>query len=246
VNRPSVIATWILLFLVRPDFSATPNPPDGRKLEPVSGVVEDTNGKPINGVWVLNLRLWGGRVDTASDGSFRIEESSGRLLFNHPSYAPEFVLLRPGQRLPIRITLRTRASVEWKLAKCKGVSLGDPTHHRRLKLKIPRGFDVLKSRDVDYNVSTVVERRSKAVLDFWQIASYSAGMPEFKWYDGLVELRTRPIDLAGWEGFDVRGTTTDGRVSRWMGTLYTNVVYSTVSADVARKFDRIIDSACYY
>lgn len=57
MNRPRVVARWILLFLVRPEFSATPNPPDDRKLVPVSGVVEDTSGKPINGVWVLNLRL---------------------------------------------------------------------------------------------------------------------------------------------------------------------------------------------
>lgn len=245
MNWKTISAVCIPMFLAPLGLLATPNPPDAHNRVVLTGVVESASGKPIGGVWVLNLMPRGGRVETASDGSFRIEKPSGRLLFNHPLYAPEFVLVRPEQPLPMKIVLRPRTSTEWKLPACTGIRFGDQARGKLIRLKIARSFQVFKSRDADYDLITVVERRSQAILRFWRIG-HSAGMPEFDWYDQLVILSTRPLTLAGREGFDVRGTASDGKVSRWVGTFYTHVVYSKVPADIAVKFDRIIDSACYY
>jgi hypothetical protein len=211
----------------------------------IVGTVENLKGDPIANATVVELSRKDSEARTLADGTFRLSlEAPGPLLIEHPSYGPAF-LVTDARQLSVRIVLQPRQSSSWVIPPCRGASARTASPLKTLVLRVSRGLKQRVRKETDFELVTITGGRSYAELHFWKRV-VSSGRPSASWFRNIVEITsTRLVDIAGTQGYDVRGTTPDGRLSRWTGSFFSFIEYSAADAAVGRLFDSIIERVCY-
>jgi hypothetical protein len=117
---------------------------------------------------------------------------------------------------------------------------------KMLQLRTPAGFQRHVNKDIDYEFMEFSRQGITSRLLLWK-HTISRGMPGIAFFSGTIKgIVTRPLDLGGNKGYDVRVTDASGHVSRWVGSFYTYVVYEHADQRIMRLFDEVITNMCYY
>lgn len=210
-----------------------------------TGIVEDSNGHRLAGVRIVNLSAKDSETNTLGDGSFELDVKPGSpMLIDHPAYGPVFMIFDE-PRQPLRVILHTRSSLHWAVPACTTQATRTKDALKTLVLHYPRSLVSRITRDADYELVVLSSGSGSAEMRFWRQV-VSSGMPSSSWFRRVDQVTsTRPLSISGTEGYDVRGKTRNGGLSRWVGCFYTFIEYSDVRASAAKLFDSIIDRLCY-
>jgi hypothetical protein len=209
----------------------------------LAGTLLDTAGRPVSRVSVVDLSRSDSSTKTESDGSFSLRSPRGPILIKDPLFAPLLLMLSDDLRTPMKIVLKERSNVEWRVPACAAAQAGrGPT--KTLLLPAPRGVRKLDNTDADYELISFMDRTGHFELRFWKhVVSY--GLPTASWFKGLTDFTVRPLNLAGTPGYDIVGTTAANRRSRWTGCMHTLVEYTELGPSTAKLFDSMIKRMCY-
>jgi hypothetical protein len=115
-----------------------------------------------------------------------------------------------------------------------------------LEIGRARGIRLKHSHDVDFTAFDAQYVYQGAV---WGLSSMTGVLvggwnPAPDWVAGLSAFAIRSIKCGEYRWFDLRGTSADGLLSRWVGYGFSYVEYSKVPPPVARVFDKAIDTGC--
>lgn len=117
---------------------------------------------------------------------------------------------------------------------------------RRIRFRLVRGLKSYVDTDVDYQRTRISAKKSDVTLQIWHYGVFW-GVPGASMFEAPGSVAaTRAILLGEIKGYDVRVTTPTKQVSRWVGVFHTFMVYEGVDPEVAKKFDAVMDSICYY
>jgi hypothetical protein len=209
------------------------------------GLIQERDGKPIAQASVTDLSRRNASTGTLPDGSFHLGNAVGPLLVEKPSFEPIFILQDALKMSPLHIVLSPGVLSDWMIRPCVTDSRAN-NPIKELVITVPSGFRKHTNRDADYDlvVFSMTRGREEVELRFWKQAVLT-GMPSPRWFEPLREVLTRAISLDGTRGYDVRGVNKAGRVSRWVGCIYTCVEYSEIDSSIAKQLDAVIDGSCY-
>lgn len=117
---------------------------------------------------------------------------------------------------------------------------------RDIRFRLVRGLKSDVGTDVDYKVTRISAKKSDATLRIWHHGVFW-GVPRAGLFEepGSVAV-TRAIRLDEIKGYDVRVTTPNRRVSRWVGVFHTFMVYEGADPESAKKFDAVMDTICWH
>lgn len=212
------------------------------------GTVFAENGKPISGVGIYGDRAKGHTGTTNSNGSFALHVSpSGILHFWKKGFRPKTMVFK-ATKAPLKIVLLREATPIWRLSTCSS------TESREVPLPmiptfflVPADAKIENFRDVDYGKAFITLNDNSKPLEVWwgiilkpevreQILISDSSVVEERW---IYKVNGKDTF-----GTDIRGQTAGEKRWRYADFPIGFAIYEDVSADTARVYDRIIDSAC--
>ena len=230
-----------ILFIAHSPFSLS---------QSISGQVVAESGEPLSGVRVINLFV--GEATTGEAGQFRLEPSSNIptrvggeqvFRFTRAGYRPITRVLTFGAT-DIEVTLRKadNTASTWTPSFCpstKNMMVGE-----LMAFTLPKSAKVKRSQDIDYSMAFVEYKGS--VLRLGWGPTWSSGLPGPVFFKGISKIDERDLQFHP----DVpvpeyKGTRSNGKYFRWVGTLGESIGYEDSSRESAAFFDAIIDTLCW-
>jgi hypothetical protein len=217
----------------------------------VKGIIVAQDGRPLHDVNVYGSN--GTRspfvrevVKTDKDGFFRLEQPVEVLHIREEEFRPLAVVVQPGGS-ELRIVLEEESRGKWIVPACSNARTGNRLiGHGDVRFSIPKGTKLKKHYAEDassYSVyfskhSLPVELGWAAISspyahdDYWILKSAHFGE---RW---IKNLSNQPL------GVDAEGEARDGK--RWRRAALWDVTasYDGISAEAAKSYDALIDSAC--
>jgi hypothetical protein len=228
---------------------------------PVSGVVTNPAGQPLDGVSVFSgtgTRPYA--TTTGTDGRFQLANSTTVLHAELDGYQPLTLLINPPAD-DLRIQLRPIA-----LAPLSGTILAPscapiPPNERDiqrlgagqlgLQFDVPRkGWDLRDLGQGDLHEYVLAPRHSRDQLTLWFGASAIRPTPEDHFFLESSSFAQRAVVVAGTDGpprsigIDSYGTFPDGTLWRHLATPGSGATYDHATPHDAALFDMIIASLC--
>ena len=207
----------------------------------ISGVVVDSNGKPIPGVGLAHS---GTDHETSADGTFRVTTNAPTVVFRLRGFTSVF--RRTDALKDAKIQMSPTQPLRFPA--CKGNRLVKPIDPTRVLFKIPkaRGVEALPPVvDVDYMIRTyrLVSNRSSKMEHRHGISGPQTLPPdETIWL--LANYAESVREAGGTTILDARGTTETGLRWRSLRKIWETVSYNGLPAEEAAIFDRAIDGVC--
>ena len=216
----------------------------------VSGRVVAESGEPLSGVRVINLSF--GEATTGEGGQFRIEPPSN--LRTHVDGEQVFRFTRAGYRPITRVLTTGAAAIEVALQKTDSTSstwtpqFCASTNNMMvggiMAFTLPKAAKVKRGQDIDYSMAFVEYKGS--VLRLGWGPTWSWGLPGPAFFKGISRVDER--DLQFHPDIPIReykGTRSNGKYFRWIGTLGETIEYEDASREAATFFDAILDTLCW-
>ena len=206
------------------------------------GKVITQAGDPLAGVWVQELGSWnGGRTKT--DGVFRFP--MGRptiLLVAKNGFRPEVVPVT-GAKGELNLVILPESGRSVSLGICKRRT---ENPFPEIEIAKMHGIIVKRETGVDFigYAATYAANGTAAVLSSMTGIHVAGLTPAPAWVEGLSGFTVRTVKCGGEEWIDVRGTSSAGLESRWIGYALSHLAYSKVSGEAARAFDLAIEGGC--
>ena len=246
----TVGAFWCLLVLSSVRAAAA------RRLQ-IQGVVRSETGEPIADCLVMgnDLPTW---VTTDKDGRYSMDvfesvpgfnQSLEVISFRAKGYMPWTKVVRRDS-ITLNATLATVRTTDRGLPSCPP-SRPDKRQIDVGPIRIPLPEDVFVEKSGDGHLSETLISFSKTGRPYMGVSDGTHccdGRPHDTLYMNAETYEEFPVVVGeSWEDavVDVRGIGKDGTLWRWMGPILMSAIsYEVKSEEAARKFDKIIDSAC--
>jgi hypothetical protein len=208
------------------------------------GTVRSSSGRPLPGVTVATKCEPCVETKTDGKGWFRLPEHGRVVFFRHPDFRPLSKVLDLGVD-PIEVVLQDKGNSEWRIPNCQGMpskefqSIGFIS-----KLLVPRGPTIKKIQDSDYVLYVIHNRYPTAQLEIWFGLSVTNGYPPEELLLLSREFTERSWTCTLGAGVDLNGRLRSGEFWRWTTLAAGVATYRTKSEQVAKSFDKIINSEC--
>ena len=217
----------------------------------VSGIVTQTDGKPLSGVSVYSQTVnccqpWVSQARSDDAGFFAIRNAGQVLTFLKAGYSPKSIVLETG-RNDLGVTLESRPTDDWQIPTCKEKPSEQNFHGLPLRLSIPHG---LHSEQVSPPPDPLFAIHRKPGLQSIRLFKGNAGAPYGKtasWLFGSDKFTQRNVvDADGKQiGIDTKGLQENKMFWRILAMPGLETVeFYEPSRETADLFNSTIDSAC--
>ena len=210
---------------------------------PRTGEVRSSEGSPLTQVWVQPLGSWEGSL-TKADGEFLLPSGKSTLLFLKDGFRPEIRALTGSENSgDVSVVLEPEPKAALTLRPCRRQG-GNPL--AELEPASTRGVHLKRGGDVDFGAYDATYSYGGSIWDCGSMTGiHVQGLtPSPAWVAGVSSLTVRSLKCGDYQWFDLRGTSAEGRISRWIGYSFSHVEYSKVPPEVSRVFDKAIDTGC--
>lgn len=209
----------------------------------LKGLVQSSSGARLARVQVDDLLgNFDRAVYTSPTGEFTVSLTSRAiLLFTHFGHKATVRMVPPGTS-SLNVVLDPVDSGVWSPQLC---SRSGEAFNGRMSFHWPHG--AVSQTDADYSNTVYQYPRHgdrRFALEAWEMAILSDRRPGKGWANEAVEATVRSLRCGELDGFDLRAVKADGSRGRFVSYLYGYVFYTDVPPEVAKRFDKIIDSAC--
>jgi hypothetical protein len=205
------------------------------------GTVKSMSGVPLAQVWVQELGTWRGSL-TKADGAFMfLLGKPATLLLAKDGFRPE-IISTTGTETDGELSVLLHPESEMvNLRRCRRQRHGSLPE---LELGRTPQVHVKRGGDVDFTAYAATYTTSGEVLRSMTGLHVAGLTPTPDWAKGLSSFTVRSIKCGGVQWIDLRGVSSDGLRSRWVGWAASHLEYSKVSKSAALAFDRAIDHGC--
>jgi len=206
----------------------------------VSGVVVDTEGRPVVGAWLDHLNM-GASGQTDMQGRFDVMPQGRHWVIRKPGYESQPMETRDS-RTELRIVLRSQTQ---SLPSCERVvsckSLGGAFCFPKISGVTASGphFDS-DSASQSFSVRKTHITHGKGAL--WGGLTFTADVWSSAQYRETAYPRTERGGTVNI--IDARGKTTDGTYWRSLGLFGESAFYHDVDQPTAALFDKVLDGVC--
>jgi hypothetical protein len=139
-----------------------------------------------------------------------------------------------------------KKDVVWMIPECSGLDTLYTALPFLPKFVIPSQAKVERFSDVDYGRTSIKFSDTSSALELWWGLVSGPGDRERNLRSKSIELKERRVvTLRGAGGTDLRGLTKDGKLWRSVRFSVGFVIYAEAAQEIARQYDRVIDSACF-
>jgi hypothetical protein len=215
-------------------------------LKPVhlSGIVMDSNGKPLQHVWINHDSLRERTVETDGEGRFDFVTQAPALVFRKAGFDASYY------RVERDATLRLKLGSAQRMLECPEssdcVSLKGFTSAFCLP-KLRRIKITKQGNDIDYGQRWFVIHTATGKNGIQHAAGpmWGTGIPFDQDVWSAVEYtETDYQDLDGFLVVDARGKDAKGQCWRVLGHFGETASYRNVSSDDASTLDKVLDGVC--
>jgi hypothetical protein len=219
----------------------------------ITGRVTSSAGAPVSGAAVISPSLF--QATTTETGEYVLRS------WSDPTWKPRLVIFHARGFRPLVKALTEKDSIvdavlvpasreERRFHACSEKQAGDKHIGGFMRFAVPPGVKIVESHE-DYVLQRVIYPAGgkQYVLASWEGGMCCSGRPLAD-KDVLAAAQTmRTWVFEGSKetviGLDMRGTSADGTLWRWMGPRSgSQIGYQGATEAVARVFDAIIDSIC--
>jgi hypothetical protein len=215
----------------------------------VEGIVVAENGQPLQGISVYGSN--GNRapfireiVKTDKDGHFRLEQPVEVVHIRAVAFRPLAVMVQPGVS-ELRVVLEEEARNNWVVHACSNAQTRNLLIGN-VKFSIPKRARRKEHRAEDAFSYSVYFSKHSMPVELGSAALYDPYVHDDRWilkstYFGERWIKDTSDRILG---MDAEGETKDG--TRWRRVALRDVTasYEGISAESAKQYDALIDSAC--
>lgn len=212
----------------------------------LKGIVVSENGTPIEGVKIFALH----DSTTDADGKFDLPSEIGKatvIFFQKEGFRPKSVVVKSGSSM-IRVVLEDDGKTAWFIPVCRPRDANTLPKGYSLAFRLPKAARLKKLKDIDYQEYLVTLGGDAPPLQLWWGGLVQPGQIVSDLIVRSANFEERSIHGKSGEywGTDTSGKSPDGTYWRAAGFagLSGAAIYENVSEEVAKAYDRIIDSAC--
>lgn len=209
-----------------------------------TGVVRSPTGSPLGLVWVQELGTWNGRL-TEVDGGFRFPADKPiTLLFAKDGFMPKIWTTSASKGLgDLSIVMDLEPAGTISLRSCGRLGSGPL---RELEPATTHGMQATRRSGSDFIAySAKYITGGSVVFVSGSTGIHVAGLtPTPDWVAGLSSFTVRAFRCGGFQWIDLRGVSSQGLQSRWVGYPFGDLAYSRIPATAAGVLDKAIDNGC--
>ncbi len=210
----------------------------------LSGVVTDTLGKPIPGVWINHTGSRFENITTDRAGRFDIETGAPAVVFRGDGFQSRYWKVNQSGAITIALAPAPRAKACGQPSRCMSLE----GFHACFCLPRIRGVKVsAQGNDVDYGqrLFQVKTRNGTVAIQHAAGGMWGSGLPfnEDVWSASEYSEKTW-VDDKGFFIIDARGKSANGRCWRVLGHAFETASYRNVPEQDTVLLDRVLDGAC--
>jgi hypothetical protein len=212
----------------------------------LKGIVVAEDGMPISGVRIFAQP--DGTTD--ADGRFDLllqSEKEQVIYFQKEGFRPKAVVIKSESSM-LKVVLEDDRKTAWFVPVCALKDTKTSPKGYELSFLLPKGASTKKLKDIDYHQYLVTFRNRTAPLQLWWGGLVQPGqlISDLILRSANFEERSIRSKSGEYWGCDRQGKSQDGMHWRAAGFagLSGAATYEDVTDEIAKAYDRIIDSAC--
>lgn len=216
----------------------------------IEGVISDTGGKRLSGVFVYSLgdepRQSASYPFTFTDnkGKFKLREVGKVLFIKEQGFRPVVKVLGAKEK-KLNIILLPLSPPYQDLPTCMPINI-PALVGGRLKVTPPLMSDVVASEGDDAQDAKI--RYKEGTSENWMTLMWGVmatpGFPPEKWILESSSYTINVLKHGKWELTDISGRTKDGKLWRFIGEQKILLYYENASSEASAYFDKIIATSC--
>lgn len=212
----------------------------------LKGIVVSENGTPIEGVKIFALH--DGTTD--ADGKFDLPSEIGKApvnFFQKEGFRPKAVVIKSVSSM-LRVVLEDDRKTAWFIPVCRPRDANTLPKGYNLAFLLPKAARLKKLTDIDYREFLVTLEGDALPLQLWWGGLVQPGQMVSDLIVRSANFEERSIHGKSGEywGTDRSGKSLAGTYWRAAGFVGLSgaAIYENVSEEVAKDYDRVINSAC--
>lgn len=201
---------------------------------PVSVLVVDVKGQPLQDVWVDGLTTPPLKVVTLSTGSIEGTAVSRRVAFRKYGFQTAIIPPQTG------VTLNLHPAERSPIPRCTGRT------NRATRFHLPKAKKPAKQTDIDYqsNHYAVQTKTGKHYLRHGRGSMWSYGFPTSSQFITSTDYHEESFFENGLHITQARGRSGKGAYWRFLGVFGETIDYETTDPEAVSQLDAIFDSVC--
>jgi hypothetical protein len=213
----------------------------GQEGGPREGVVRSEDGRPLERVWVQELGARRGEL-TKANGRFQFARGSTLLFYAH-GFRPQVRAVPTADEAMMQVIMAQETAPAAGFRSCRREK---PGMIRRLRPQLLDRMHITSCNDADYSSHDITYNYGKKCYLLQSMTGIHVAplAPSGEWVSDLSSFSVEGRSCGSDRWFDLRGTTPDGLVSRWLAYPFSYIEYSKVPKAVAEVFDRALENGC--